>query len=100
MVSIKAIDYLAPLAQGAVSNPLGVFAPYVDLGVFVVFFALLFIGKLRRESEVKERDIKIDKLEKTIEQYVEHYQSEVLPALIDVTRVSGEVVSLLNRRRT
>lgn len=87
------------LAQAA-GNPLGEFAGYADLGVVIVFLVLIFVGKLRRESEVKERDARIAKLESTIEQYVEHYQKEVLPALIDVTKVSGEIVTYLNKRRS
>lgn len=86
-------------AQSA-GNPLGAFAPYADLGVIVLFFALFFFGKVRRESEVKERDDRIKKLEDQIDGYVEHYQKEVLPALIDVTKVSGEIVTYLNKRRS
>lgn len=88
------------LAQAAIGNPLGEFAGYADLGVIIVFLVLIFIGKLRRESEVKERDIRIEKLELQIEEYIEHYQKEVLPALIDVTKVSGEIVAYLNKRRS
>lgn len=90
-------EYLA--GSHSMSNPLGAFAPYADLGVIVLFFALFFVGKFRRESEVKERDERIKNLEATIEKYVEHYQDEVLPALIDATKVCGEVVQLLNKRR-
>lgn len=87
------------LAQ-ATTNPLGYFAGYADLGVVIIFLVLIFLGKLRRESEVQERDKRIESLESAIKEYTEHYQQEVLPALIDVTRVSGEIVSFLNKRRT
>lgn len=85
------------LAQSA--NPFGDFAGYADLGFAVIVLALLFAGKLRREGEVKERDAEIKELKQTLKEYTEHYQKEVLPALIDVTRVSGEIVSYLNKRR-
>lgn len=86
------------LAQ-ATSNPLGDFAGYADLGIVVIFLVLALSGKLRRESEVRERDEEIDELKTTLKEYTEHYQKEVLPALIEVTRVSGEIVSYLNKRR-
>lgn len=83
----------------ATSSPLGEFAGYADLGIVVVFLVLFFSGKVRREGEVKERDREIEELKNTIKDYTEHYQKEVLPALIEVTRVSGEVVTYLNKRR-
>lgn len=85
------------LAQ--VSNPLGEFAGYADLGIVVIFLILFFSGKVRRENEVKERDVEIRELKDSLKGYVEHYQKEVLPALIEVTRVSGEIVTYLNKRR-
>ncbi len=85
------------LAQAV--NPLGQFAGYADLGIVVVFLVLFFSGKVRREQEVKERDSEIKELKDTLKQYTEHYQKEVLPALIEVTRVSGEIVTYLNKRR-
>lgn len=81
------------------SNPLGVLANYADLGVIVLFFGLFYAGKFRRESEVKERDAEILELKQSLEKYIEHYQKEVLPALIEVTRVSAEYVAYLNRPR-
>lgn len=93
MVNTKVIE----LAQQ--SGPLGEFAGYADLGIVVVFLVLFFSGKVRREGEVKERDRDIEALKGTLKEYTEHYQKEVLPALIEVTRVSGEIVSYLNKRR-
>lgn len=86
------------LAQAA-TNPLGDFAGYADLGIVIIFLILALSGKLRRESEVKERDEEIKDLKETLKEYTEHYQKEVLPALIEVTRVSGEIVAFLNKRR-
>ena len=90
------------LAQAASTgaSPLSFFAEYIDLGFIVVFAALFFLGKIRREAEVVERDARIAKLEAAITEYTQHYQQEVLPALIDVTKVSGEVVAFLNKRRS
>lgn len=80
-------------------NPLGDFAGYADLGIVIVFLILFLSGKVRRENEVKERDVEINELKAILKEYTEHYQKEVLPALIEVTRVSGEIVSYLNKRR-
>lgn len=88
------------LAQAATTgNPLGPFAAYADLGVVVIILVLFFSGKIRRENEVKERDAEIKDLKASLEKQLDHYQQEVLPALIEVTRVSGEVVAYLNKRR-
>lgn len=86
------------LAQVA-GNPLGAFAAYADLGVVMVILVLFFSGKIRRENEVKDREAEIKELKSSLEKQLEHYQQEVLPALIEVTRVSGEVVAYLNKRR-
>lgn len=83
----------------ATGSPLGDFAGYADLGIVVIFLVLFFSGKVRRENEVKERDVEIKDLKETLKEYTEHYQKEVLPALIEVTKVSGEIVSYLNQRR-
>lgn len=81
------------------TNPISAFAAYADLGVIVVLLILIYSGKLRRESEVTEKDKEIAELKSTLKEYTEHYQKEVLPALIEVTKVSGEVVAFLNKRR-
>lgn len=83
----------------ATTNPLGDFAGYADLGIVVIFLVLFFSGKVRREGEVRERDQEIKELKETLKEYTEHYQKEVLPALIEVTKVSGEIVAYLNKRR-
>lgn len=80
-------------------NPLGILANYADLGVIVLFFGLFYAGKFRREAEVKERDEEIAELKAALKEYTRHYQEDVLPALIEVTKVSGEVVAYLNKRR-
>lgn len=86
------------LAQ-ATQPSFGVFADYLNLGVIVVVLVLAYTRKVRFEGEVKEKDGEIKELKDTLKQYTEHYQQEVLPALIEVTRVSGEIVSYLNKRR-
>lgn len=68
-------------------------------GVIGAFLLLFLLGKIRREGEIKEKDIEIAALKATVKEYIEHYQKEVLPALIEVTKVSGEIVSYLNKRR-
>lgn len=68
-------------------------------GPIGLFLFLFFMGKIRREGEIQEKDERIEKLESTIGQYIDHYQKEVLPALIEVTRVSGEVLAFLNKQR-
>lgn len=88
------------VAQAISANPLGALADYADLGVIVLFFILFAIGKFRRESEVVEKDKEIAELKTALNKHIEHYQKEVLPALIEVTRVSGEVVTYLNNRRS
>lgn len=88
------------LAQTVVGGtPLGVFTDYLNLGVIVVILALLYAGKLRREREVLDKEKEIVELKTTLKEYTEHYQKDVLPALIEVTKVSGEVVAYLNKRR-
>lgn len=78
----------------------GVFADYLNLGVIVVVLFLAYSRKVRFEGEVKEKDVEIKELKDALKEYTEHYQKEVLPALIEVTRVSGEVVAYLNKRRS
>jgi hypothetical protein len=75
------------------------FVPYLNLGVIVVVLFLAYTRKVRFEGEVKEKDNEIVELKVTVKQYIEHYQKEVVPALIEVTRVSGELVGFLNRQR-
>lgn len=82
------------------SPPLGSFGDYLDLGFIVLFAFLFFSRKVRSEGEVKEKDEEIRELKETLKEYTEHYQKEVLPALIEVTRVSGEIVTYLNKRRS
>lgn len=94
-----AIDSIILAQATGGSGPLGVFTDYLNLGVIVVVLALLFVGKLRRESEVHDKEKEIMQLKDSLEKQLEHYQKEVLPALIEVTRVSGEVVAYLNKRR-
>lgn len=90
--------YLAQ-ESGANVPSFGVFADYLNLGVIVVVLVLAYTRKVRFEGEVKEKDQEIADLKESLKEYITHYQSEVLPALIDVTRVSGEIVSYLNKRR-
>lgn len=85
--------YLAIEAAGS----LGPFVPYMNLGVIVVVLGLAYTRKVRFEGEVKEKDAQIEKLQGSLEKYIEHYQKEVLPALIDVTRLSGDLLAYLNR---
>lgn len=79
--------------------PLGVFSDYLNLGVIVVVLFLAYTRKVRFEGEVKEKDAEIVELKGAVKQLTEHYQTEVLPALIEATKVSGEVVLYLNKRR-
>ena len=83
----------------AKAPPFGVFADYLNLGVIVVVLFLAYTRKVRFEGEVKEKDAEIVALKEALKEYTEHYQKEVLPALIEVTKVSGEVVAFLNKRR-
>lgn len=75
------------------------FVQYLNLGVIVVVLTLSYTRKIRFEGEVKEKDSRIEKLEAQLESQTKHYQEEVLPALIEVTRVSGGLVEYLNRQR-
>lgn len=68
-------------------------------GVVGVFLLLFLIGKIRREGEVKDKDKEILELKGTVKSYTDHYQDDVVPALIDVTRVAGELVAYLNKHR-
>lgn len=77
----------------------GVFADYLNLGVIVVVLGLAYTRKVRFEGEVKEKDAEITELKSELREYIEHYQKEVLPALIELTKVSGEIVTYLNKRR-
>lgn len=94
-VSILAISHLAQEAQ----NALDPFRDYLDLGFIALFAVLFFSRKVRSEGEVKEKDAEITELKAELREYIEHYQKEVLPALIDLTKVSGEIVAYLNKRR-
>lgn len=89
------------LAQNSSSGISAVdpFVPYLNLGVIVVVLALAFTRKIRFEGEVKEKDLQIKELKDSLNRYILHYQDEVLPALIEVTKVSGEIVTYLNKRR-
>jgi hypothetical protein len=95
MVLTRAIDVIA---QSSNTPSFGVFADYLNLGVIVVVLVLAYTRKVRFEGEVKEKEAEIAALKETLKEYTQHYQTEVLPALIEVTRVSGEVVSFLNKR--
>lgn len=86
------------LAQDA-ANGLGPFVDYLDLGFIVLFAFLFFSRKVRSEGEVKEKEKEIGELKTELREYIEHYQKEVLPALIELTKVSGEIVTYLNKRR-
>lgn len=93
------IGILSQSTQGSGSDvpSFGVFADYLNLGVIVVVLFLAYTRKVRFEGEVKEKDERIEKLEKAIESLTDHYQKEVLPALIDVTKLSGDLVAFLNK---
>lgn len=75
------------------------FVDYLNLGVIVIILAMAYTRRIRFEGEVKEKDQRIEKLEAALESQNEHYQKEVLPALIEVTRVSGGLFEYLNRQR-
>jgi hypothetical protein len=89
--------WLAQAASGA--TPLDPFIPYLNLGFIVIVLGLAYTRKVRFEGEVIEKDDEIKELKQALKEYTEHYQKEVLPALIEVTKVSGEIVSYLNKRR-
>ena len=87
------------LAAGDIPVSLDYFGPLVNLGAVGIFLVLFLLGKIRRADEVADKDEEIRELKLTIKEYIEHYQKDVLPALIDVTKVSGEVVTFLNKHR-
>jgi hypothetical protein len=68
-------------------------------GIVGAFLLLFLFGKIRREDEVRQKDNEIAELKKSVKELTEHYQKELLPALIEATKVSGEYVLYLNKRR-
>lgn len=72
-------------------------------GIVGVFLLLFIFGKIRREDELKdlkaEKDKEIAELKASLKDYTSHYQDDVVPALIDVTKVAGELVAYLNKHR-
>lgn len=80
--------------------PADVYTTVLTNGGIVGAFLLLFLfGKIRREDELKEKDKEITELKASLKDYTAHYQDDVVPALIDVTRVAGELVAYLNKHR-
>lgn len=94
--SLSALGVLAAVDSIQGSSP---FVDYLNLGVIVVVLALAYTRKVRFEGEVKEKDAQIERLQVACDRYIEHYQKEVLPALIDVTKISGEIVGYLNKHQ-
>jgi hypothetical protein len=68
-------------------------------GMVGIFLLLFILGKLRREGEIKDKEAEIAELKATLKEYTGHYQDDVVPALISVTRVAGELVAYLNKHR-
>lgn len=94
------LDLLATGGEAATRAPaFGVFTDYLNLGFITVVLGLAYTRKVRFEGEVQEKDERIAKLEAAISMYTEHYQKEVLPALIDVTKLSGDLVAYLNKHQ-
>lgn len=75
------------------------YAVIAQYGVVGVFLMLFLLGKVRREGEIKDKDKEIAELKASLKDYTAHYQDDVVPALIDVTRVAGELVAYLNKHR-
>lgn len=90
---------MAAESAQTVSDVLGPFSQFLDFGLLAVVLGLAYTRKIRFEGEVQEKDKQIAELKDSLNKYIEHYQREVLPALLDATKVSGEVVAVLNRNR-
>lgn len=78
-------------------SELGLFGPLLNFGVIGIVLIAMFLRKIRTEGEVREKDKEIERLQGALDGYIKHYQEEVLPALIDVTRLSGDLVAYLNK---
>lgn len=68
-------------------------------GIAGAFLILFLLGQIRRGSEVEAMRKERDEERAANKEMVEHYQAEVIPNLINTTRVAGEMVAYLNKHR-
>ena len=89
---------LAALAEGGIDLN-QIYGFIIQSGVVGAFLLLFLFGKIRREGEVLDVKAELAENRLVVKTLTEHYQKEVIPALIDTTRVAGELVAYLNKHR-
>lgn len=71
----------------------------LQAGPVGLFLLLFILRKIRTDGEVREKDAQIERLQKALDARIEHYEKEVIPAMLEANRVGGEMVAYLNKHR-